>query len=168
MKRTLIIAGAAIALLSVPALAALDIISVERAIAIAEKSTKGQVVEIDLDTRRNGQLVYEVDIAKSNALREIELDARSGKVIHQSSSRLETMKMRYWDKGAFAVLGKAKPLSEIVAEVELATGGKVIDVDFEHEDGQSRYEFEISTNAGIASFYVDPRTGKRLAFVIDD
>lgn len=168
MKRKLLWMGVASGLVAVPTVASADLIPVSRVIAIVEAASKGQVVEIDLDTRRNGVIVYEVDVANRNSVREVEVDARAGTIVRESSSHLETMMLRYWDRGSLGTLSKARPLSEIVASVERETGGKVIDVDFEHEDGQARYEFEVATNAGVAAFYVDPKTGRRLAFVIDD
>lgn len=168
MKRKLLVTAMVSGLLVVPAIAATELIPVSRVIEIVEASGKGQVVEVDLDTRRNGVIVYEVDVASRNSVREVEVDARTGAILRQSASHLETMMLRYWDRGSLGALDKARPLSDIVASVERETGGKVIDVDFEHEDGQARYEFEVATNAGVAAFYVDPKSGRRLAFVIDD
>ena len=168
MKGHLVFWALALPLTATPALAALELIPILRAVEIAEAEGKGQVVEVDLVTRRNGDIVFEVDVATKNDIREVEIDARAGKVLQQSPSRFETLVMRYWDKGSLPNLKTAKPLSEIIEAVERDSGGRVIDVDFEHEDGQSRYEFEVATNAGVASFYVDPTTGRRLSFVIDD
>lgn len=155
-------------LLTSNALAAPDIVGVRKAVEIAERAVPGQVVEVDLDTRLNGRLFYEVDVARDGVLHEIEIDALSGKVTSSSKSRLETYWLRVMKRGAFATLAKTRPLSRVLAEVERDSEGQVIDVDFELEDGQARYEVEIATRAGIASIYLDPRSGKRLSYVIDD
>ncbi|MFA7585552.1 MAG: hypothetical protein WCY11_05050 [Novosphingobium sp.] len=41
-------------------------------------------------------------------------------------------------------------------------------MDFIVEGGQARYEMELSTNTGIAGLYIDPKTGQRMDFVVDD
>lgn len=170
MMRKRLIWGATIpvVLLTATAFAAQNTIGVRKAVEIAERAIPGQVVEVDLDTRLNGRLFYEVDVARNGMLHEIEIDALTGKVQSSSKARLETYWLRATQRGTFATLEKTRPLSRVLAEVEQDSDGQVIDVDFELEDGQARYEVEIATRAGIASIYLDPRSGKRLAYVIDD
>lgn len=147
---------------------AVEPIGVTRAVGIAERVTGGRVIEVDLDVRNGNRLVYEIDAATGRSLQEIEIDAYSGAVLSRSKAHLETYWYRLSGKGALDAARRSKPLSQMLAALEKETDGQVMDVDFEYEDGQIRYEVEIATRAGIAGIYMDPETGKRLSFVIDD
>lgn len=138
-----------------------------RAVERAEALTKGQVMEVDLDRGRGGKLVYEIDVTDGRRLREIRIDAFNGRLLHDSVERIEGLFWRAYGNRMKDIAG-ARPLSATLRELEVRTGGKVIDVDFDVEDGQARYEVELSTDTGIAGLYIDPQTGKRLDFIIDD
>lgn len=144
-----------------------EVIGMIRAVAIVEQRYKGQVMEVDLDQRGSGRLVYEIDIASGNSLREVEIDARTGTILGSSPQRAEALLRRVFGRGLPAN-GRTRPLSASLRDLEERTGGTVIDVDFEVEGGQPRYEVELATQAGIAGIYLDPETGRRLAFVVDD
>lgn len=168
MKKFLCLAAIPLGLgIAAPAEAAQNPIGVLRAVERAERAVKGQVVEVDLDRRAGGRLVYEIDVADGRAVREIEIDAYTGNVIANSRRLLAGWLWPIYDK-ALPRVANARPLSTILRDLENRTGGKVIDVDFEVESGQPRYEVDLSTQAGIASMYLDPQTGQRLAFVVDD
>jgi uncharacterized membrane protein YkoI len=168
-KRLIWSATISAVLLTATAFAAPNTIGVRKAVDIAERAIPGQVVEVDLDTRRNSRLYYEVVVARRDGvLHELIIDAMTGKIKSTRQERLETFWLRLTQRGTFTALAKMKPLSRMLAEVERDSNGQVIDVDFELEGGQARYEVEVSTRAGIASIYLDARSGKRLAYVIDD
>lgn len=164
------LASAAAAALAAPAVAAPTtpgFIGATRAVEIAEKTVGGQVLEVDMD-RRKGRAVYEIELVKGDALHEVDIDARSGKVIANRMPMLQGYWKRLKDADEFREAGHARPLSELLKKLERSSGGQVVDASFEIERGQARYEVEIVTAAGKAELYLDPQTGRRLAFVLDD
>ena len=150
-----------------PAHAAPSTISLLNAVERAEAVTRGQVVEVDLDRDRQGRLVYEVDVAHSGSHREVKVDARRGKVLANTAQRMEGM-LRKVTSGGYPGLDNAPALSTTLRALERSTGGRVTDVDFDVERGSARYEVELATAKGVAGLYIDPQTGKRLNFVVDD
>lgn len=165
MKYALFLAAAAIGI-STAAVAAPASPGLVGAVKAAERHAKGQAIEADLDTLRSGRRVYEVDVLTRGTLREVTVDAASGKVLRTSRQRVEGW---FWgtDRLTSALRG-ARPLADLLREAEARSGGKVVDVELDIEGGRARYEVELSTAAGIAGIYLDPQTGRRLAFVVDD
>lgn len=167
MRCPTLIAGVLAMSLSATVTAAPNMVDLVRAVERAEAVTKGTVVDVDLDRNRAGRLVYEIDVVTGKNLREVRIDATDGKVLHNSPQRIEGLVWRVYGHGAKGLAG-ARPLSDILRKLEARTGGKVIDVEFDIEGGQARYEVDLSTDIGVAGLYIDPQTGKRLDFVIDD
>ena len=150
-----------------PAMAAPRPLDLLGAVERAERAVQGQVVEVDLDRDRQGRQVYEIEVVRKGDLREVRIDARTGRVLGSSPERIEGLMWQVKGNDLVA-LAKARPLSAIIRDIETRSGGKVIDVDFDVEGGQARYELDLSTDAGIAGLYIDPKTGQRLDFVVDD
>ncbi|MEZ5654232.1 MAG: PepSY domain-containing protein [Burkholderiaceae bacterium] len=65
--------------------------------------------------------------------------------------------------------GDLKPVSELIDIVVAALGGKVVEIEFEDEDGGAVYEFYLlGTDGRIREVYVDGRSGKILSARPDD
>lgn len=150
-----------------PAYAAAPAISLLQAVEKAEQALNGQVVEAELERDRQGRLIYGVEVAQDNALHKMKIDARTGQTLGTSYKRMESWGWRIYGS-KFKSLKQARKLSTIIRGLEKRSGDKVTEVDFEVEGGQARYEVKLSTDAGIAKLYIDPKTGERLDFVIDD
>lgn len=166
--KTIILASAA-ALAALPALAQSsgEPIGVTRAVKIAEDATGGaQVLDADLD-ERGRRLVYDVDLVKDGREIEIAVDAMTGAIVSRRTPRLGKLLSDGVDKDERLALKGARPLSQSLTALEAETGGRVIDVGFDVEAGQARYEVEISTKAGVADVYLDPATGERLQVYAD-
>lgn len=144
-----------------------QVIGATRAVDIAEQAIDGQVLEVDLD-RTGKRMVYEVDVAKGQSLHELKIDAKSGKIISTSTSRVGNYWRQLFASDALNSAARSRPLSELLKKLEGSTGGRVREASFEMEHGEPRYEVEISTRAGVAELYLDPKTGQRLAFVMDE
>lgn len=143
-------------------------IGIARAVAIAERATGARAMDAELDHRRGGRLVYEVELARNRTIHEVDIDARSGKILSQRTPYIDTYRTRWFDSEEFRHIARARPLSGILQELERRTGGRVLEVSFDVEAGQAHYEIEISTRAGVTDIYLDPRTGQRLDIVYDD
>ncbi len=59
--------------------------------------------------------------------------------------------------------GQARPLAEILTQIEPHLGGKVIGVELEHEHERYIYELKVVTSGGeLREIYVDAMTGEML------
>lgn len=64
--------------------------------------------------------------------------------------------------------GRAKPLAEILPGIESRIGGRVLEVEFEREDGRYFYEFKMVTPSGrLLEVMVDAASG-RVVEIEDD
>lgn len=168
MSRSIILAGALVAMLPPAALAQSGAIGMPRAIEIAERATGGRTIEAELDGRRNGALVYEIELADSGTLHEVDVDARSGRIVARRTPRLESFWANWVEDDELRAVASARPLADMLRGLERRSDGRVTEVSFDVEAGQARYEVEISTSAGTADIYLDPKTGRRLSLVHDD
>ncbi|WP_349359126.1 PepSY domain-containing protein [Stappia sp.] len=65
--------------------------------------------------------------------------------------------------------GEVLPLSQLLARIEAEFGGRVIEIEFERDDGRFVYEFEIvSADGRLAEVTVDAATGAILEREFDD
>lgn len=65
--------------------------------------------------------------------------------------------------------GEVMPLSEILSFVQREVGGRVIEVDFERDDGRWIYELELlSPDGRIMELEIDGATGRILKQEFDD
>ena len=65
--------------------------------------------------------------------------------------------------------GEILPLTEILQRVEAETGGRMIEVEFEIEDGRHLYELElIQPDGRIVEVTVDAASGETLAIEDED
>ncbi len=173
MTKLLIPIVAAVALASTAAFAwgqsaRSEPIGITRAVAIAEQDTGARALDAELDGRRDGTLVYEVELATTKALHEVHIDARTGRIIAKRAPRLASTWARWFDDEEMQGVAQTRPLADLLAALERRSNGSVREVSFDVENGQARYEVEISTQAGIADIYLDPKTGQRLSLVYDD
>jgi uncharacterized membrane protein YkoI len=59
--------------------------------------------------------------------------------------------------------GRARPLAEILNQIQPRLGGKVIGVELERERQRYIYEFKVMTSGGVLrEIYVDAMTGELL------
>jgi uncharacterized membrane protein YkoI len=167
VKLQIIALGAALWLTSAAVAAEHGHIGITKAIDIAERSTGATATDAELDTRRDGRQVYEVDLATASKLYELEIDARSGKVLSKRSPRFASQWARWFDAEELRHSSQTRPLAKLLGELERRANGKVLEVSFDAEHGRPRYEVEISSAAGVTDIYLDPRTGKRLSLLDD-
>ncbi|WP_420409928.1 PepSY domain-containing protein [Hoeflea sp.] len=65
--------------------------------------------------------------------------------------------------------GEILPLSEILAQTKDRIEGRVVEIEFEHDDGRPIYEIYVLRNDGRRLEYeIDARTGKILSLEDDD
>ena len=66
------------------------------------------------------------------------------------------------------VLGEARPIAELLEQLENQVPGEVVGVEFEREHGRWVYEFKIIDSGGrLLEVYVDAQTGTVLSMEED-
>ncbi|MFT3721442.1 PepSY domain-containing protein [Pseudorhodoferax sp.] len=109
----------------------------------------GPVVEIELERWADRRQVYEIRVPMDDGrLREMVVDAQTGKVLHLDSVR-------------FAGAQKLRPVAEVLDTVLARYPGQVTEVEIEIDaQGRRYYEVEVRTEDGrLLELHVDAATG---------
>lgn len=144
-----------------------SVISLTRALAIAERSSGGRIVDGELEYR-GGRAIYEIETISRAQLREFIIDAHTGRILGSSPLRIKSLWRRWFNSEEVRHAARARPLAATLDDLEKRTGGKVTDVSFDFEHGRAQYEIEIVTPAGATDLHLDALTGRRLTMVLDD
>lgn len=127
------------------------------AIRAAESATSGKAIQAEFDDHK-GAAAYEVKTVAGDKIAKVKIDASSGQVIETK------------DKGTLAAKGDeavdpAKmtvSLLDIVTKAEAESGGKVMSVDHEIEDGVTQTEIEIVKADGTRVDYTFDSSASKL------
>ncbi|MGX1829734.1 PepSY domain-containing protein [Paenibacillus taichungensis] len=147
------------------------LLTVAQAKEAALKATDGKVDDVDLE-RRNGQTFYEVEIDKkgSNDV-VVRLDAYTGKILAVVDDEDYDDDHDYngtvTGTSSNQAASKQVKLTEAQASniaLKQVTGGKVTEIELDHDNGRYVYEVELRTANGEADVDVDANTGKVLSF----
>ena len=126
---------------------------ISAAIKAAEASVGGSAMSASFDDD-NGTGAYEIDVSNAGRKTEVTVDATTGEVIDSRDDGS--------DKYAVDLTQLGGDLAEIVADIESETGGKVMSIDTEHDNGQfSGMEIEIANSDGTTQeFWMNATDGK--------
>jgi uncharacterized membrane protein YkoI len=147
------------------------LLTVAQAKEAALKATEGKVDDVDLE-RRNGQTFYEVEIDKkgSNDV-VVRLDAYTGKILavvdDEDYDDDDDYNGTVAGTSSNQAASKQVKLTEAQASniaLKQVTGGKVTEIELDHDNGRYVYEVELRTANGEADVDVDANTGKVLSF----
>ncbi|WP_413374082.1 PepSY domain-containing protein [Paenibacillus taichungensis] len=147
------------------------LLTVAQAKEAALKATDGKVDDVDLE-RRNGQTFYEVEIDKkgSNDV-VVRLDAYTGKILavvdDEDYDDDDDYNGTVTGTSSNQAASKQVKLTEAQASniaLKQVTGGKVTEIELDHDNGRYVYEVELRTANGEADVDVDANTGKVLSF----
>ncbi len=161
------------------------LIGKQKAREIALQQAQGTVDDIDLE-RKQGKLVYEVEIEQSNRDDddvEVKIDAATGQVLAVETDDDRTPSTK-------KAIQPAAPQSvaDTVAQTQKATdtkpavitkeqarqiavdtvGGKVVEIERDRDDGILIYEVELRTSRGEVELDIDAISGKVLKIDYDD
>jgi uncharacterized membrane protein YkoI len=143
-----------------------EAIGAPRAVAQAEATVKGKVLELELDYQK-GRLVYDIEAISGARVHAVRVNAITGEIIFDKPHRLESYIRAWVDAAKFsAVRAAPTPLSELLAKVEAETRVKVRTVSLKKDRGQTFYQVELA-DAG-RHVLIDPRTGATREGRIDD
>ena len=142
-------------------------ISLGQAMAIAQKTVKGEVISAGFDQK--GQTAsgkYEVKLVSNNIEYEIDIDANTGKVLKTEQEKLDK-----GDMAEYSAMKQAKiSLNQAMQTAAQSVNGtgKVIEAEFDIENGQAVYEMEVAKGNQIYKVVVDSMTGKVMSTRLDN
>ncbi len=144
------------------------LLTVAQAKEAALKATDGKVDDVDLE-RRNGQTFYEVEIDKKGSNEVVvRLDAYTGKILAVVDDEdYDDYNGTVAGTSSNQAASKQVKLTEAQASniaLRQVTGGKVTEIELDHDNGRYVYEVELRTANGEADVDVDANTGKVLSF----
>ncbi|MFI0371796.1 PepSY domain-containing protein [Actinomadura sp. 1N219] len=147
-------------------------VTAAEAAAAALKASPGTIEEIELDDDDDGKRAWEIDIlGTGGGWREVTVDSRTGKILSDRAARPDDDDGDD-DDGApsAAALRKAQvSASDAAAAALKAVSGAVTSVDFERDDGKSRWEVDVNGPDGREhELTVDAATAKVLTNETDE
>lgn len=138
-------------------------ITMEQAKTAALKEVKGHVDDIDLE-RKQDKVYYEVEIEQDNGEVDVQVDAKTGKVLavlNKDKKDDDDDDRDDLNSSAAAVKITSDQASSIASKN--VSGGKVVKVELDRDDNRYIYEVELRTSNGEADVDIDAVTGKVLS-----
>ena len=139
-------------------------ISLEQAIAIAQKNMSGDLVSAEFD--QNDYLSggkFEVKSISNDTEHEIKIDASNGKILKTKLEKLDAE-----DLAEHEAMKQAKiSLIQAMQQATQAVNGKVIEAKFDLEDGKPMYDIEIAKGTQIYDLMIDSMTGQVISNQLD-
>ncbi|WP_201556991.1 PepSY domain-containing protein [Psychrobacter sp. 72-O-c] len=132
-------------------------ISLQQAIAIGNKTVKGDLVSVEFDQNdysAGGK--YEIKTVASNTEYEIKIDANTGKVLSAKQEQLDKE-----DMAEYNAMKRAKvSLNQAMQTAAQSINGKVIEAEFDVDNGKSVYEIKVAKGNQVHKVVIDSMTGK--------
>ncbi len=140
-------------------------ISLQQAIAIGNKTVKGDLVSIEFDQNdysTGGE--YEIKTIASNTEYDIKIDADTGKVLSAKQERLDAD-----DTAEYNAMKRAKvSLNQAMQTATQSVTGKVIAAEFDIDNGKSIYEIKVAKGNQLHKVTIDSTTGKVISSRLDN
>ena len=132
-------------------------ISLEQAIAIGQKTIKGDLVSAKFD--QNGYSAggkYDVKFIAHNTEYKLRVDADTGKVLSAKQEKLDKD-----DIAEYKAMKNSKvSLAQAMEKATQNVNGKVIEAGFDVDNGKSVYEIKVAKGNQIHKIVIDSMTGK--------
>lgn len=140
-------------------------VSLQQAIAIGNKTVKGDLVSVEFDQNdysAGGK--YEIKTVASNTEYKIKIDADTGKVLSTKQERLDVD-----DMAEYKAMKRAKvSLTQAMQTAAQSLNGKVIEAEFDVDNGKSVYEIKVAKGNQVHKVMVDSMTGKVISSRLDN
>ncbi|PAD20412.1 hypothetical protein CHH64_15125 [Terribacillus saccharophilus] len=129
-------------------------VNLNQAIDNASKEQAGTVTSVELDTARNGQAYYEVDVNDDKAEYDVRVNADDGTV--------ESRKDNDDDDDDNNQVPQPKVDIKTAAETALAQekGATLTDISLDEDDGRLEYDVELRTDKDEIEVTVDAESGE--------
>ena len=140
-------------------------ISLEQAIAIAQKAVKGDLISADFDQNdymEGGK--FEVTFISNDTEHEVNIDASNGKVLKTKQEKLDAEEL-----AEYKAMKQAKiSLIQAMQKATQAVNGKTIEAKFDLENGKPVYEIEIAKGMQINKLVIDSMSGQIISSQLDN
>jgi uncharacterized membrane protein YkoI len=141
-------------------------VSLRQAVAIAERTTTGKVIEAEAQWRE-GRQAYEVDVVAGANLRRLVIST-TGRVERNDRLRLLNIWSHVADRPERRSIARAGRLSEMLTALERRSGGRAVEASFDVEGNRALYEVELVTSIGQTTIYLDAVSGAQVLHVPDE
>lgn len=135
-------------------------LTLAQAIAIAQKTVKGNVVSAEFDQEDHGATSeFEVKLVKGDTEYEIKIDASTGKVTKAEQERMDAD-----DLADYKTMQQSKVnLNQAMQIATQKYPGKLLEAEFDMEKGQAVYKIKIAQGTQVQKVVMDANTGKIIA-----
>ncbi|ALF60966.1 PepSY domain-containing protein [Psychrobacter urativorans] len=139
-------------------------ISLEQAIAIGNKTIKGDLVSAEFDQKSysvGGK--YDVKFIAHDTEYKIRIDADTGEVLSAKQDQLDRE-----DMAEYKAMKQAKvSLTQAMQKATQNVNGKIIKAGFDVDNGKSVYEIKVAKGNEIHKMVIDSMTGKVISNRLD-
>ena len=139
-------------------------ISLEQAIAIAQKAVKGDLISADFDQNdymEGGK--FEVTSISNDTEYEVNIDASNGKILKTKQEKLDAEELAEYEPMKQAKIS----LIQAMQKATQAVNGKIIEAKFDLENGKAIYDIEIAKGTQIYDLMIDSMTGQIISNQLD-
>ena len=140
-------------------------ISLEQAIAIAQKTVKGDLISAEFD--QNDYMAggeYEIEFITNGVEHEVKIDSSSGKVLKTKQEKLDAE-----DLAEYNAMKQAQiTLTQAMQKATQSVGGKITEAEFDFDNGIPAYEIEIANGMDIHKLVIDGMNGQVISSQLDD
>jgi len=140
-------------------------ISLEQAIAIAQKTVKGDLISAEFD--QNDYMAggeYEIEFITNGVEHEVKIDSSSGKVLKTKQEKLDAE-----DLAEYNAMKQAQiTLTQAMQKATESINGKIIEAEFYFDNGIPAYEIEMAKGMEIYKLMIDSMNGQVISSQLDD
>lgn len=140
-------------------------ISLEQAVAIAQKTVKGDLISAEFDQNdymASGE--YEIKLINDGVEHEVKIDASSGKVLKSKQEKIDQD-----DLAEYNAMRQAQiTLTQAMQKATQSVGGKITEAEFDFDNGIPAYEIEIAKGMDINKLIIDSMNGQVVSSQLDD
>lgn len=140
-------------------------ISLEQAVAIAQKTVEGDLISAEFD--QNDYMAggeYEIKLIDSGMEHKVKVDASSGKVLKSKQGKMDQDDLAEYN----AMRQAQKTLTQAMQKATQSVGGKITEAEFDFDNGIPAYEIEIAKGMDIHKLIIDSTNGQVISSQLDD
>lgn len=139
-------------------------ISLEQAIAIAQKTVKGDLISAEFDQNDYmGGGEYEIKFVANGVEHEVKIDASTGKVIKSKQEKMDQDDIAEYN----AMKQSQITLTQAMQKATQSINGKIIEATFDFDDGIPAYEIEIAKGVQIHKLTINSTNGQVISSQLD-
>ena len=140
-------------------------ISLEQAIVIAQKNVTGDLISAEFDQNdytSGGN--FEVKFISNDTEHEVKIDASTGKVLKSKQEKLDAE-----DLAEYNAMKQAQiTLTQAMQKATESINGKIIEAEFDFDNGIPAYEIEMAKGMEIYKLMIDSMNGQVISSQLDD